>query len=55
MYELVSNPKQFKYTECLDAIDLALSADTANTQELISLLQDDAPELRYWGATGLLF
>ena len=54
MYELVRNPEQFKFSACLDAIDVALARDSTNLKALIDLLQDSAPELRYWGATGLL-
>ncbi|EDM28507.1 probable sulfatase atsG [Lentisphaera araneosa HTCC2155] len=54
MYDLVRDPKMFNHAGCLDAIDVALAKDPANLEQLIHLLEDQSPELRYWGAMGLL-
>ncbi len=53
IYQLVRDPKRYDLPAYLDAADLALAKNPANTKRLIELLTKTDSGLRYWGIVGL--
>jgi N-sulfoglucosamine sulfohydrolase len=54
IYQMVRNPKLYDLHAYLDAADLALAKNPANTQRLIEFLANKDSGVRYWGAVGML-
>jgi N-sulfoglucosamine sulfohydrolase len=54
IYEMVRDPKLYNLPAYLDAADLALAKEAANTPRLLEYLKSADSGLRYWGAVGLL-
>lgn len=54
IYEMVRDPKLYDLPAYLDAADLALAKNPANTGRLIKLLASKDSGLRYWGTVGLI-
>ncbi len=51
--QFVRDPKQYALSEILEAAETASLGDLQNVDQLIAMLADDEPAVRYWGATGL--
>jgi hypothetical protein len=53
LYEMARDPKLYDLPAYLDASDLALARDPANTDRLVTLSASADSGLRYWGVVGL--
>ena len=53
-YDVARDPRLNPLDRLLEAADLANRMDAGCLEELVKLLGDDEPALRYWGATGLV-
>lgn len=54
IYELVRDDEKYPLERIIDVADMATSGDVANLAQLIELLADPHPCIRYWAATGCL-
>ncbi len=53
-YEILSDPAAYDIESAQVAADIALEQDPARLAELVTLLQDKDPAVRYWAAQGML-
>lgn len=54
IYEMAQDRDLYDLPAYLEAADVALAADPRNTDEFISMLEDEDSGLRHWGVIGLL-
>ena len=54
IYQMVRDPKLYDLPAYLDAADLALARNPANTPRFVEFLKNSDSAIRYWGSVGLL-